>query len=103
MLAADIPRMSVIPLTVFLSLLLVACFLVLFIREQRRQHFAGAERDSLLPLAEETPRLAGHAPGPDTGGHEGDEACGCRDGSRPPCAGCRRQTAASPATADRSS
>lgn len=97
MLASDIPRMSVIPLTVFLSLLLVAFFLVLFIREQRRQRFAGAERDSLLPLAEETPRLAGHAPG---AGHAGDEACGCREGSRPPCAGCLRQTAVPPAAAD---
>lgn len=51
--------MSVIPLTVLCSLLLVAVFVALFVREQRRRRFASAERDSLLPLADETPRLAG--------------------------------------------
>ncbi len=50
--------MSVIPLTVFLSLGLVFVFVVLFWREQRRNRFASPERDSLLPLVEETPRLA---------------------------------------------
>jgi cbb3-type cytochrome oxidase subunit 3 len=49
--------MSVIPVTVFFSLLLVGFFVVLFLREQRRP-FASAERDSLLPLADETARLA---------------------------------------------
>ncbi len=48
--------MSVIPLTVFLSLLLVALFVVLFAREQRRRPFSSPERDSLLPLADETSR-----------------------------------------------
>jgi len=48
--------MSVITLTVFLSLLLAALFVVLFAREQRRRPFASSERDSLLPLADETPR-----------------------------------------------
>lgn len=50
--------MSVIPITVFFSLLLAGLFVVLFLREQRRQRFASAERDSLLPLAEERPRAA---------------------------------------------
>jgi len=50
--------MSVIPLTVFFSLLLAGLFMVLFAHEQRRRRFASAERDSLLPLAEEKPRLA---------------------------------------------
>lgn len=54
--------MSVIPITVFLSLGLVFLFVALFWREQRRHRFASAERDSLLPLAEETPRPAA-APG----------------------------------------
>lgn len=54
--------MSVIPITVFCSLGLVALFVALFWREHRRHHFASAERDSLLPLAEETPRPV---PGPE--------------------------------------
>lgn len=45
--------MSVIPLTVFFSLLLAGLFMVLFAHEQRRRRFASAERDSLLPLADE--------------------------------------------------
>jgi hypothetical protein len=48
--------MSVIPITLFISLLLAGGFVVLFAREYRRRHFASPERDSLLPLADETPR-----------------------------------------------
>ncbi len=48
--------MSVIPLTIFFSLLLAGLFVVLFAREQRRRRFTSAEHDSLLPLADETPR-----------------------------------------------
>lgn len=46
--------MSVIPLTVFFSLLLAGLFIALFVHEQRRRRFTSAEHDSLLPLAEET-------------------------------------------------
>lgn len=59
--------MSVIPLTLFFSLLLAGLFIALFAHEQRRRRFASAERDSLLPLADEqshvTPSdpLAGHS------------------------------------------
>lgn len=54
--------MSVIPLTIFFSLLLAGLFIVLFAHEQRRRRFASAERDSLLPLADETPHeVAGGA------------------------------------------
>ncbi len=49
--------MSVIPITVFLSLGLVFLFVALFLREHRHRHFANAERDSLLPLADEQPRI----------------------------------------------
>lgn len=56
--------MSVIPITVFLSLLLAGFFVVLFFREQRRHRFASSERDSLLPLAEERPADAAHPPSP---------------------------------------
>lgn len=53
--------MSVIPLTIFFSLLLAGLFMILFAHEQRRRRFASAERDSLLPLAEERPRVAAQA------------------------------------------
>lgn len=49
--------MSVIPLTLTISLCLVFTFVVFFLRENARR-FSSAERDSLLPLAEEKPRLA---------------------------------------------
>lgn len=49
--------MSVIPLTIFFSLLLAGLFMVLFAHEQRRRRFASPERDSLLPLADERPRV----------------------------------------------
>lgn len=54
--------MSVIPITVFFSLMLAGFFVVLFIREQRRHRFASSERDSLLPLADERPADAAHSP-----------------------------------------
>jgi len=53
--------MSVIPVTVFFSLLLAGLFVTLFVHEQRRRRFASSERDSLLPLADEKPVLA-HPP-----------------------------------------
>ena len=78
--------MSVIPLTIFFSLLLAGTFVLLFAREQLRRRFSSAERDSLLPLAEETPHLvrAAHH-------HAAGETCGCRRGVRTPCAGCLKQ------------
>ncbi len=83
--------MSVIPITIFFSLLLAGTFVVLFAREQRRRRYASAERDSLLPLAEETPRTVG--PDEPDHDHPEDEAgsCGCRDGTRPPCVGCLKR------------
>ena len=78
--------MSVIPITVFFSLGLVFVFVALFWREHRRHRFASAERDSLLPLADETPRLAA-APAPAA------TPCGCTRGEHPPCAGCRHPAA----------
>lgn len=81
--------MSVIPLTIFFSLLLAGLFIVLFAREQRTERFGGAERDSLLPLADETPRTV-----PEPAHHERHEHadCGCRSGRRAPCAGCLKST-----------
>jgi hypothetical protein len=49
--------MSVIPLTLAISLCLVFTFIIFFLRENSRRRFGSAERDALLPLAEETPRL----------------------------------------------
>jgi len=90
--------MSVIPLTIFFSLLLAGLFIVLFAHEQRRRRFASAERDSLLPLADEIP-LAVEAdhdhPEP------GADGCGCREGLRPPCSGCQRRSAAPPVAPSR--
>lgn len=54
--------MSVIPVTVFLSLLLAGLFVMLFAREQRRRTYASPERESLLPLADETPRVTAEKP-----------------------------------------
>jgi hypothetical protein len=93
--------MSVVPLTLTLSLLLVLIFVVFFLREHARGNVGGAERDSLLPLGDERPRLARpaatHAPVSAESGHShADEAdhdgCGCRTGLRSPCAGCLKGT-----------
>jgi hypothetical protein len=55
--------MAVVPLTLTISLCLVFTFVVFFLREHARGRFSSAERDSLLPLAEETPRTV-HAATP---------------------------------------
>lgn len=90
--------MSIIPLTVFFSLLLAGFFIAMFANEQRRRRFTSAEHDSLLPLAEEKFQTA-----PDDHDHDHDHAhgaagCGCRDGSRPPCHGCLKRIAATPSS-----
>lgn len=53
--------MSVVPLTVIISLCLVFSFVIFFLREHARGRISSAERDSLLPLAEENRRVAGPA------------------------------------------
>jgi hypothetical protein len=50
--------MAVIPLTLTISLGLALTFVAFFLREHGRPGRGGAERDSLLPLAEETARPA---------------------------------------------
>lgn len=54
--------MAVIPLTLTISLCLVFTFVVFFWREHSRRRFSSAESEALLPLAEETPRIAGAGP-----------------------------------------
>lgn len=71
--------MPVVPLTLTISLCLVFTFVIFFLREHARGRVSSPERDSLLPLAEEAPRLA---PAPsDSIPH----------GSRPPRTGCVRR------------
>lgn len=50
--------MAVVPLTLAISLLLVITFIVFFLRDHSRGAASSPERDSLLPLEEETPRIA---------------------------------------------
>jgi len=47
--------MSVIPLTLTISLCLVFTFVVFFLRETSRRHYSDAQRDALMPLADEIP------------------------------------------------
>lgn len=75
--------MSVIPLTLTISLCLVFTFVIFFLRETSRRRYSSAERNALMPLADETPRVVEshhHA-------HD-DHKCGCRSGKRAPCPGC---------------
>ncbi len=51
--------MAVVPLTLTISLCLVFTFVVFFLREHSRGSLSSAERDSLLPLAEENSRIVG--------------------------------------------
>lgn len=51
--------MSVVPLTLTISLCLVFTFVLFFLREHSRRRFSGAESETLLPLADETPRVVG--------------------------------------------
>jgi len=48
--------MAVIPITLTISLGLVLVFVAFFLREHKRGRRGGAERDSLMPLADETRR-----------------------------------------------
>jgi hypothetical protein len=54
--------MSVVPLAIATSLLLVAIFVGFFLYERRRSSQSSAEHDSLLPFAEETPRVVAEKP-----------------------------------------
>lgn len=54
--------MSVIPLTLTISLCLVFTFLVFFLREHSRSRLSSAERDAMLPFADEKTRAVAQAP-----------------------------------------
>lgn len=111
--------MAVIPLTLTISLCLVATFVLFFLRESAHRAFSSAEHDAMLPLADETPAPAsaaklparGAAPGfarggrcgcsADAGGHgdhdhdhdhdHGHAQAHARGPGRAPCEGCRRR------------
>jgi hypothetical protein len=81
--------MSVIPLTIFFSLILAFLFIAFFAHDQYRRRFASSESDSLLPLAPETPRPVEPEKADHHAEHEHDhDGCGCRSGKRAPCPGC---------------
>lgn len=81
--------MDVVPLTLTISLCLVFTFIVFFLREHARGVLSSVERDSLLPLAEETAHVM--SPPHADGDPHGEDGCGCHDGSRPPCVGCLKK------------
>jgi hypothetical protein len=65
--------MSVVPLTLTVSLCLVFTFVLFFLREHLRGRFSSPESEALLPLADETPRLAQRASASEA---NGDSAAG---------------------------
>jgi len=85
--------MTVVPLTLTISLALVFTFVVFFLREHSRRRYGGAESDSLMPLARETPRVVGTPSIPAVAATVG---CGCAEGRHAPCAGCLKSPPAAP-------
>lgn len=67
--------MPVVPITLTISLSLVFTFVVFFLREHARGRVSSAERDSLLPLAEEIPHFTRPTAHPDSAshGHDSDD------------------------------
>lgn len=84
--------MNIVPLTLAISLCLVFTFILFFLLEHSEHRVSSAEHDSLLPLADELPRVPAAEALADTA-HDDHDACGCREGSRPPCAGCLKRRA----------
>lgn len=92
--------MSVVPLTLTISLGLVFTFIVFFLRQHARGGISSEERDSLLPLAEETPLLIDSKHLTSDSDHDPDIAladdaadCGCRSGRHALCTGCLKRSA----------
>lgn len=85
--------MAIVPLTVTISICLVFSFIAFFLVEHARSRLSGADRDSLLPLREETPRLVPQRVNQSGHRHSAKTPCGCEDGSLPPCAGCLKRSA----------
>jgi len=86
--------MSVIPLTLTISLCLVFTFVIFFLREHSRQRFSSAESEALLPLADETPRLARRSNKADSAEPSPTAesiTCACIARGDTPCGGCQRR------------
>lgn len=81
--------MAIVPITLTISLSLVFTFIIFFLREYARGRLSSAEHDSLLPLADEKPLVAEPQPALVPTHHHGGGDCGCHEGSRRACAGCR--------------
>ena len=64
--------MPVVPLTLTISLCLVFTFVIFFLREHAKARLSSAERDSLLPFAEEESRLAHARARNDSASHGSD-------------------------------
>lgn len=84
-----------VTLTITVSLCLVFTFVVFFLHEQSRR-FRSADRESLLPLNEETPRVVAAADHHERESHLHDHShpegqCGCRTGKKAPCPGCLKR------------
>jgi len=89
--------MAVIPLTLTISLCLVATFVLFFLRESAHRAFSSSEHDSLLPLADET-ATTGNGSVPDSNGSKAvaSKSCGCSsheqdETAHAPCERCQRR------------
>jgi hypothetical protein len=86
--------MAVIPLTLVISLCLVFTFVVFFLIEHSRSRYSSAESQSILPLAEESPRLVPVRAATPSLRHRHDASdCGCARGERPACDHCLNRRA----------
>ncbi len=100
--------MNVIPITLAISLCLTLTFILFFWREQMRHGFSSAERDSLMPLAEETPAAVSMRPAQSAApivlelngrmprhprGSCGRKPGHTHDAAHPPCEGCAHRAA----------
>lgn len=86
--------MAVIPLTLVISLCLVFTFVVFFLIEHSRNRYSSAESQSILPLAEEAPRLVPIRASSSSPRHRHDSSdCGCAGGERPACDHCLNRRA----------
>jgi len=89
--------MAVIPLTLTISLCLVATFVLFFLRESAHRVFSSSEHDSLLPLADETATIGDSAAPQSNGSKTGTaKACGCSShdhevSAHAPCERCQRR------------
>lgn len=83
--------MDVIPLTLAISLVLSLTFIALFVREFSRPRRAGADRDSLLPLEEDSAPVSAVPARGDDRGRVDENTCASRRTDGKCCASCQRR------------